>query len=103
MLMSVDILRTLNGELSGLLFRNAPAFAVVTYRSGEKERWRAVASNLAAGFPINPFARNLADMALLWNGQAPANRAASIRFEADDLGEYGDTLAIHWVRLPPAQ
>jgi hypothetical protein len=103
MLMSVGIRRTINGELSGLFFRNAPTFAVVTYRSGEKERWRAVASNLAAGFPINPFARNLGDIARLWSGQAPADRAASIRFEADDLGEYGDTLAIHWVRLPPAK
>jgi hypothetical protein len=103
MLMSVEIERTVKGVLSGLFFHNAPTYAAITYRSGHKEQWRAVASNLVAGFPISPFARNLGDMALLWNGQTLVDRAASIRFEADDLGQYGAALVIHWIQLPAAR
>jgi hypothetical protein len=102
-LMSVDIQRTIYGKLTGLLFRNAPTYAAVTYRSGAKERWRAVAPNIEAGFPISPFARNLGDLVAIWNGQPPADYAASIHFEGDDLGQYEDALVVHWIQLPAAR
>ena len=100
-LMSVDIRRTMYGSLSGLLFRNAPTYAAVTYRSGVKARWRAVASNIVAGFPISSFARDLGDIAALWTGQAPGDRVASIHFEGDDSGQYADDLVVHWIHLTP--
>jgi hypothetical protein len=102
-LMGVDIQRTIYGKLSGLFFRNAPTYAVVTYRSGVKERWRAVAPNIAAGFLISPFARRLGDFVAIWNGQPPADYAASIHFEGDDLGQYEGALDVHWIQLAPAQ
>jgi hypothetical protein len=101
--MSVDIQRTMDGRLSGLLFRNAPVYAAMTYHSGLKIRWRAVAANLAAGFPVSSFARNLGDIAALFNGEAPGDRPASIRFETDDPVQYTSDLVIHWIHLNPAQ
>jgi hypothetical protein len=100
-LMSVDIHRTIYGSLSGLLFRNAPAYAAVTYRSGEQARWRAVASNIVAGFPISSFARDLGDIATLWNGQATTDHVVSIRFETGDPGQYANELLFHWIHLMP--
>ena len=102
-LMSVDIHRTAYGTLTGLLFRNAPTYATVTYRSGVKLRWRAVASNIVAGFPISSFAQDLGDIAALWNGQPPADRVASIHFEGDDSGQYADDLVVHWIHLQPSR
>jgi hypothetical protein len=100
LLMSVEIRRSVRGVLASLLFGNAPVYASVSYRSGQKERWRAVAANLAAGFPISALPRNLSALALLWDGKAPVDLAATIRFESDQVSEYGDTLVIHWRQLP---
>ena len=57
---------TVFGRAVGLFFRNSAVYAVVSYRSGAKDRWRAVAPNIAAGFPVNPFPRDIADAAALW-------------------------------------
>jgi hypothetical protein len=103
LLMSVAIRRSFGGVFSGLFFGNAPVYATITYGSGQKERWRAVAPNLETGFPISPFPRNLADLASIWQSKDLPDRAASIRFESDSVSQYGDTLRVHWLQLPPAR
>lgn len=94
---------SLSGKLSALLFRSAAVFAEVTYRSGQKLRWRCVPRNLAEGFLIRPFPRELQDLRPLFAGDAASNSAGqilSIRFHADKPGEFAAEIPIEWSRLP---
>jgi hypothetical protein len=94
---------SLYGKLATLLFRPAPVYAEVTYRSGKKIRWRCVPRNLAAGFLTRPFPQDLQDLRPLFSQDAVRNSTGqllSIRFHTDRPGEFAAGIPIDWSRLP---
>jgi hypothetical protein len=93
---------SLSGRVASFLFRSAAVYAEVTYRSGQKLRWRCVPRNLAEGFLIRPFPQDLQDLRPLFSRDVVRNsteQILSIRFHADKPGEFAADIPIDWSRL----
>ena len=102
-----DVRPTLWGKLRKLLFRLDPVWLNVEFRSGRKQRWRAIRPNLENGVLINQFPQDLGDIALLGRDCALPDPVVSIRLEADRPQDYQSEIAIRWERVrgpasPPA-
>jgi hypothetical protein len=102
LVMGPHLQSSLSGKLASLLFRPAAVYAEVTYRSGQKLRWRCVPRNLSEGFLIRPFPQDLQDLRPLFSRSVVRNSTGqllSIRFHTDKPGEFAADIPIDWSRL----
>jgi hypothetical protein len=98
-ILHADVRPTIWGKLRKLLFRLDPVWLQVEFRSGRKERWRAMRPNLESGVLINQLPQDLGDIALLGRGCALPDPVVSIRLEADRPQDYQSAIPIRWERL----
>jgi hypothetical protein len=103
LLMGADIQPSLWGKTETFALRQAAVFVEVTFASGAVRRWRAISRNLAEGFLIAPFPRDLQEIAALFVADRPGdlgNRVVAIRFHTDRPGQFRGTIPMVWSRLP---
>ncbi len=103
LVMSPEIVKSLYGHVRTVLFRLSPVYLELKFRSGKTAEWRAVAGNLAGGFLIRPFPRELKEMRyFLLPGLQPdaADPVFSVRFRTPGFREFRPRIPIRWFRLP---
>jgi hypothetical protein len=97
-ILHADVLPTVLAKLRKLLFRLDPVWLNVEFRSGRKQRWRAMRPNLESGILINQLPQDLGDIALLGRGCMLPD-PVSIRLEADRPQDYQSEIAVRWERV----
>lgn len=100
--MSAEIDKTLLGRLRNFTFRMAPVTIFVTRRSGRRQSWRIVRSNVADGVIINALPANLKETAHLLRADPVSDPVVSFSFHPWGRRQYRRSIIIHWYQLPPA-
>jgi len=98
-MVSAHIHRSLAGKLRGLLFRSNPIWFIVTRKSGNSERYRALRANFADGVIINEFPSGLGDLALLGAGCTLYDPVVSFVIHTDSPVEFEPSIQLQFSRL----
>jgi hypothetical protein len=96
---------SLTGKVTSLLFRSSAVYVDAVFSASGRVHCRSVPRNLAAGFLIYPFPRNLPELEPLFQPDAypaPQDHIITVRFHADKPGEFVPEIPIAWFLLPPA-
>lgn len=102
LVMSVEIDKTLLGRLRNFTFRLAPVTIFITRRSGLRQSWRIVRSNVADGVLINALPANLSEVEGLLRSDPVSDPVVAFSFHPWGRRQYRSLIIIHWYRLPPA-
>jgi hypothetical protein len=105
LVMAPRISPSLTGKVASLLFRSSTVYVDAVFSSGGTVHCRCVPRNLAAGFLIHPFPRNLPELEPLFLPDpypAPPDYIIKVRFHVDKPGEFVPEIPIAWFALPPA-
>ena len=105
LVMAPRIRSSLTGKVASLLFRSSGVYIEAVFSSGGSIRGRCVPRNLAAGFLIQPFPGNLAELEPLFLPDphpAPSEHIVTVRFHAERPGEFVPEIPIVWSVLPLA-
>ncbi len=85
------------GRLAAALWRVPPLFAETTYADGGKKTWRLVPANTAGGLLLAPAARNLHELAALWDHSASSG-VVRLRIQGPGLSAYRSEARVVWWR-----
>ncbi len=106
LVMSPRIGQSLRGKAASLLFRSTPVYMEAAFRSGIRIRWRCVPRNLAGGFLIRPFPRDLPELRGLFLPvllPPSAEPVVSVRFQTAHPDEFAPEIPVIWSVLPVSQ
>lgn len=98
----IHIKRTFEGDLSSLMYREAPLYLSERLSDGRVLQYRLVQSTLSDGILVSVSPQSIDDLALDWLGNS-LDRVTRFSITANRPSEWGNQYDIRWIRVVNAR